>query len=708
MICFNAIPWYDIYEIVMSSSNTNECSMYVVTNKKAKLNLDSALLWHCRLRHINKKRIEKLQHDGLLDLTHIKSLEKCVACMSGKMARKPYSHQVERAKDPLRLIYTDVCGPFKIMSRQEAYYFVTFTNDFSRYGYVYFLKHKHEVFETFKVFQKEVEIQLRKTIKSLHSDRGDTSLNHEKDDQEIDEPQSDINPNRRSTRTRRPTDRLYSYVDAEEHGLGDLDEPANYKAALLDPKSDKWLNAMNVKMKSMRDNKRMQNIPYALAVGSIMYVVRCTRPDVAFAQYITSQFQQNPGDAHWTAVKNILKYLRNTKDMFLVYGGAVDWKSTKQSIFATSSTYADYIAIFDASKEAVWIHKFIFRLGVVPTIKEPINMYCDNTRAIAIVKDHEVTKGARHFRAKVHYLRETIKMGDVKIEKVDTYENLANPFTKALAFPKHFELTKKIGMIPASSLILNSGGKQTRLLTGAKIDEDSRPECGDTVWNSQTPSGFNVLFCSLSFLCVFVCKFSLTIPFFVIENVNSPPNNPHIFSTALRVKVVIEPHELTTVSTFIDSRLENIKKFLNGFAPQANEIDMNEVESDSESLDTPLVSPFLDSNSDSNDGEVLNKLYKYGYARTLHRKRVINCFDGDDLAFVCMIGFRKLTAYFDHFLPMNIITQKDVVMGKPFREVAKFEYDCVKGLISFSWIFDNYTFQIPHTIPRLKSWGHVS
>ncbi|GJX58823.1 hypothetical protein Tco_0290213 [Tanacetum coccineum] len=55
--------------------------------------------------------------------------------------------------------------------------------------------------------------------------------------------------------------------------------------------------------------------------GSIMYAVRCTRPDVAFVQNMTSRFQQNPGEPHWTAVKNILKYLRNTQDMFLVYGG---------------------------------------------------------------------------------------------------------------------------------------------------------------------------------------------------------------------------------------------------------------------------------------------------------------------------------------------------------------------------------------------------
>nr|GEZ41073.1 retrotransposon protein, putative, Ty1-copia subclass [Tanacetum cinerariifolium] len=64
-----------------------------------------------------------------------------------------------------------------------------------------------------------------------------------------------------------------------------------------------------------------RNVPYALTVGSIMYAVRCTRPDVAFVQNITSCFQQNPGELHWIAMKTILKYLRNTKDMFLVYGG---------------------------------------------------------------------------------------------------------------------------------------------------------------------------------------------------------------------------------------------------------------------------------------------------------------------------------------------------------------------------------------------------
>ncbi|GJX31283.1 hypothetical protein Tco_0241138 [Tanacetum coccineum] len=91
--------------------------------------------------------------------------------------------------------------------------------------------------------------------------------------------------------------------------------------------------------------KRLQNIPYASTVGSIMYVVRCTRPDVAFAQNITSRFQQNPGDPHWTAVKNILKYLRNTKDMFLVYGGDI-----KRELRVSCYTDAGYLKDADNLK----------------------------------------------------------------------------------------------------------------------------------------------------------------------------------------------------------------------------------------------------------------------------------------------------------------------------------------------------------------------
>ncbi|GKC36911.1 zinc finger, CCHC-type containing protein [Tanacetum coccineum] len=107
IVYFSAISRDGIFEIDLYNSYANESSIYIVSNKRAKLDLDSALLWHCRLGHICKKRIENLQHDGLLNSTDLKAFEKCVPCMPGKMARKPYTHQVERAKNLLGLIHTD-------------------------------------------------------------------------------------------------------------------------------------------------------------------------------------------------------------------------------------------------------------------------------------------------------------------------------------------------------------------------------------------------------------------------------------------------------------------------------------------------------------------------------------------------------------------------------------------------------------------------
>ncbi|GJY89378.1 retrotransposon protein, putative, ty1-copia subclass [Tanacetum coccineum] len=123
--------------------------------------------------------MDMLQRDGLLQPTHDESHKKCRSCISGKMARKPFPHQVERAKDRLELIHTDICGPFRTVSREGANYFITFTDDFSRYSFVYLMKHKHEVFETFKVFQNEVKNQLDKIIKAIRSDRGGEYLSHE-------------------------------------------------------------------------------------------------------------------------------------------------------------------------------------------------------------------------------------------------------------------------------------------------------------------------------------------------------------------------------------------------------------------------------------------------------------------------------------------------------------------------------------------------
>ncbi|GJX62330.1 hypothetical protein Tco_0295230 [Tanacetum coccineum] len=115
-----------------------------------------------------------------------------------------------------------------------------------------------------------------------------------------------------------------------------------------------------------------------------------------------------------------------------------------------------------------------------------------------------------------------------------------------------------------------------------------------------------------------------------MENANPPPtSNRPVLPAVMLVQAIQELHELQRISAFVDSRLESIKRFLNNFANQPNETNMNDLESDDESVDTPLVSSFPHSDNDSDDEEVLNEL-----------------------------SFRKFTAYLDPFLPMNIISRK--------------------------------------------------
>ena len=136
------------------------------------------------------------------------------------------------------------------------------------------------------------------------------------------------------------------------------------------------------------DREKMKVILYASAIGSIMYAMMCTRPDVCLAISLAGRYQSNSRVDHWTTIKNILKYLKRTKDMFLVYGGdkelvvneyvdasfdtdpddsksqigyvfifngGVSWSGSKQSVVAGSMCEAEYIATSEAANEGVWM-----------------------------------------------------------------------------------------------------------------------------------------------------------------------------------------------------------------------------------------------------------------------------------------------------------------------------------------------------------------
>ncbi|GJU56483.1 retrotransposon protein, putative, ty1-copia subclass [Tanacetum coccineum] len=225
---------------------------------------------------------------------------------------------------------------------------------------------------------------------------------------------------------------------------------------------------------------KMSRVPYVSDIGSIMYAMTCTRPDVSFALSMVSRHQQNPGEGHWTAIKNILKYLRNTKGRFLVYGGekelrvtgycnagwqtdkddsrsqsgwvfllnggAVTWKSSKQDTVADSTCESEYIAACEASKEAIWMKNFIGDLRVVPTVQDPIEIFCDNESAVALTKEPKDHGKSKHIERKYHFVRSKVEEGHVIVKDIRSEDNLADPFTKALAKSKHDEHAKSIGL----------------------------------------------------------------------------------------------------------------------------------------------------------------------------------------------------------------------------------------------------------------------
>jgi hypothetical protein len=168
--------------------------------------------------------------------------------------------------------------------------------------------------------------------------------------------------------------------------------------------------------KNQYEIERMKSVPYASVLGSIMYAQVCTRPDLAYITGMLGRFQKNPGMKHWIAAKKVLRYLQGTKDLMLVYrktdaleimgytdsdyarceedrkstsgyvfmlaGGAISWKSSKQSVTTSSTMYAEFVGCYEATGQAMWLKKFISGLRVVDSIHRPLKIYCDNESAI--------------------------------------------------------------------------------------------------------------------------------------------------------------------------------------------------------------------------------------------------------------------------------------------------------------------------------------
>ena len=220
----------------------------------------------------------------------------------------------------------------------------------------------------------------------------------------------------------------------------------------------------------------MQHIPYREAVGSLMYAVLGTRPDISYAISTVSRFCSNPGTPHWEAVQRIYRYLIGTKDLrltyewtrkplqgytdadgsmsedqkavlgyvFLIDGGAMSWASKKQEIVSLSTTESEYIAAMHATKEALWLRSFIGEV-LVP-LDEPITLFSDNQSAIALAKDHQYHTHTKHIDIRFHFIRWVVNDGKIHLVFCPTNDMVANTLTKALPSPKVKHFATELGL----------------------------------------------------------------------------------------------------------------------------------------------------------------------------------------------------------------------------------------------------------------------
>ena len=222
------------------------------------------------------------------------------------------------------------------------------------------------------------------------------------------------------------------------------------------------------------EKAQMKNVPYASALGSIMYAQVCTRPDIAFATGLLGRYQSNPGHDHWVAAKKVMRYLKRTKDYMLIYkhvqdlqlvgysdsdfagyqdekksttgyifklaGGAVSWKSEKQKLIASSTMQAEFVACFSATTQAIWLRNLIKELTVFDFVDRPIQLYCDSNSAMLFINNNRGLKGSKHMEVKYLTIKEKVQNGDVAVEHISTDDMIADPLTKGLrpcVFERH-------------------------------------------------------------------------------------------------------------------------------------------------------------------------------------------------------------------------------------------------------------------------------
>ena len=217
---------------------------------------------------------------------------------------------------------------------------------------------------------------------------------------------------------------------------------------------------------------------YRSCIGSLYHLSNCTRPDICYAVSYAARYQINPGNTEVTAVKRILQYLQSTKDSALVFrkvqnekflmeiyvdasyapqgeksttgwiiyvnGYPISWKTLKQSITAKSSAESEYIALSQAISEGLYIRSVLIELGC--EIDGSIQVYEDNMAAIKIADNPVYKSKVKQVNVHYHFIRDYVKMGIVEISHIESKDQIADMFTKAIGTTLFKNLRGKLSL----------------------------------------------------------------------------------------------------------------------------------------------------------------------------------------------------------------------------------------------------------------------
>ncbi|KAG5729851.1 Copia protein [Termitomyces sp. T112] len=227
------------------------------------------------------------------------------------------------------------------------------------------------------------------------------------------------------------------------------------------------LRRPNCNVQTQEEKCAIAKLPYRSLVGCLLYIAVTTHPDIAYTIQQLSQFLDNYDRTHWNASIRLVRYLKGTQNLKLHLGGpsvvprgftdadwascldtrrstggymwslgtgAVSWAVHKQKTVATSSCEAKYMAAYESAQECIWLRMLLKGIGWDFT-SMVTTLFCDNKSAIILSEDPTAHARVKHFDIKYHFIHERVQMGEMLIKYVNTKDNVADMFTKALPRP---------------------------------------------------------------------------------------------------------------------------------------------------------------------------------------------------------------------------------------------------------------------------------